>query len=78
MQLSIKAPNDSISVASIINQVCEYNKALIFCPLANKKVTGGGTGVESDPISDSSTCERDIPYFKQLGINTIRPTMMLA
>jgi hypothetical protein len=33
---------------------------------------GGGTGVETDPISESSTCERDIPYFKQLGINTIR------
>jgi 1,3-beta-glucanosyltransferase GAS5 len=33
---------------------------------------GGGTGVESDPIANSTACERDIPYFTKLGINTIR------
>jgi len=33
---------------------------------------GGGTGVESDPISNSTACARDIPYFTKLGINTIR------
>jgi hypothetical protein len=33
---------------------------------------GGGTGVESDPIADSTSCNRDIPYFTKLGINTIR------
>ena len=35
-------------------------------------ITGGGTGVETDPISDAAACERDIPYFTQLGINTVR------
>ncbi|KAE8443875.1 beta-glucanosyltransferase [Mollisiaceae sp. DMI_Dod_QoI] len=33
---------------------------------------GGGTGVESDPISNSTACKRDIPYFTKLGINTVR------
>jgi len=33
---------------------------------------GGGTGVESDPIANATACERDIPYFTKLGINTIR------
>lgn len=33
---------------------------------------GGGTGVESDPIANATTCERDIPYFTKLGINAIR------
>lgn len=33
---------------------------------------GGGTGVETDPIANATACERDIPYFTQLGINTIR------
>ncbi|KAH9210008.1 glycoside hydrolase family 72 protein [Leptodontidium sp. 2 PMI_412] len=33
---------------------------------------GGGTGVESDPIANSTACTRDIPYFTKLGINTIR------
>ncbi|TAQ88847.1 hypothetical protein B7494_g2830 [Chlorociboria aeruginascens] len=33
---------------------------------------GGGTGTTSDPIADSDGCARDIPYFTQLGINTIR------
>ncbi|KAH7391655.1 glycoside hydrolase family 72 protein [Cadophora sp. MPI-SDFR-AT-0126] len=33
---------------------------------------GGGTGVESDPIANSTACKRDIPYFTKLGINTIR------
>lgn len=34
--------------------------------------TGSGSTGESDPLATASTCERDIPYFKQLGINTIR------
>ena len=36
------------------------------------KTAGGGTGVESDPIANSTACERDIPYFTKLGINAIR------
>jgi hypothetical protein len=36
------------------------------------KPPGGGTGTVSDPIADATSCERDIPYFTKLGINTIR------
>ncbi|RDW88963.1 putative GEL1 protein-1 [Coleophoma cylindrospora] len=33
---------------------------------------GGGTGTTTDPISDATTCKRDVQYFSELGINTIR------
>lgn len=32
----------------------------------------GGSSQATDPLADSTTCERDIPYFQQLGLNTIR------
>lgn len=32
----------------------------------------GGSSLLFDPLSDSTTCERDIKVFKDLGINTIR------
>lgn len=32
----------------------------------------GGSSGASDPLSDYSTCSRDIPYFQKLGVNTIR------
>lgn len=32
----------------------------------------GGSSKLFDPLSSPDTCKRDIPYFKQLGINTIR------
>ncbi|EME47200.1 glycoside hydrolase family 72 protein [Dothistroma septosporum NZE10] len=32
----------------------------------------GGSSDVTDPLADYSTCSRDIPYFKQLGLNTIR------
>ncbi|KAI9711637.1 MAG: beta-glucanosyltransferase [Chrysothrix sp. TS-e1954] len=32
----------------------------------------GGPSNPVDPIADISTCKRDIKYFKQLGLNTIR------
>lgn len=32
----------------------------------------GGSSNLFDPLSDPKTCERDIKYFKELGINTIR------
>lgn len=32
----------------------------------------GGSSTASDPLSDTTTCKRDIEYFKELGINTIR------
>jgi len=32
----------------------------------------GGSSASSDPIADAAGCSRDLPYFQQLGINTIR------
>jgi len=32
----------------------------------------GGSSKLEDPIADEATCTRDITYFKQLGINTVR------
>lgn len=32
----------------------------------------GGSSNAQDPIADSQTCLRDLEYFKQLGINTLR------
>jgi len=32
----------------------------------------GGSSKLVDPIADETTCTRDIAYFKQLGINTVR------
>lgn len=32
----------------------------------------GGSSKLYDPLSDPEVCERDIEYFKQLGVNTIR------
>lgn len=32
----------------------------------------GGSSLLFDPLADSTTCERDIKYFKELGINTVR------
>jgi len=32
----------------------------------------GGSSKVSDPLADEAGCTRDIEYFKQLGINTVR------
>ncbi|ODV80320.1 glycoside hydrolase family 72 protein [Suhomyces tanzawaensis NRRL Y-17324] len=32
----------------------------------------GGSSKLTDPLADTSICERDIKYFKDLGINTVR------
>jgi len=32
----------------------------------------GGASKVSDPLADTDNCKRDIPYFKELGINTVR------
>lgn len=32
----------------------------------------GGSSSATDPIADATACQRDITYFQQLGINTIR------
>ena len=32
----------------------------------------GGSSNVADPLADPATCNRDIPTFKQLGLNTIR------
>lgn len=32
----------------------------------------GGSSQVTDPLANEATCTRDIAYFKQLGINTIR------
>ncbi|KAI3403581.2 gel1 [Candida oxycetoniae] len=32
----------------------------------------GGSSELEDPLADTSVCERDIPYFQDLGLNTIR------
>lgn len=32
----------------------------------------GGSSQTTDPLADYDTCSRDIPYFKKLGLNTIR------
>ncbi|BFZ58070.1 1,3-beta-glucanosyltransferase [Savitreella phatthalungensis] len=41
-----------------------YIKGIAYQP-------GGSSGTQ-DPLASQSTCDRDIPYFQQLGINTIR------
>lgn len=35
----------------------------------------GGQSNLVDPLGNSRICKRDIPYFKELGINTIRVCM---
>lgn len=32
----------------------------------------GGSSKVIDPIADIETCKRDVKYFKELGLNTIR------
>ena len=32
----------------------------------------GGSSNLTDPIADAETCKRDIPKFKELGLNTVR------
>lgn len=32
----------------------------------------GGSSNLTDPLADAALCDRDIPYFKDLGLNTIR------
>jgi hypothetical protein len=32
----------------------------------------GGASANKDPLADPTTCKRDIPHFKDLGINTVR------
>jgi hypothetical protein len=32
----------------------------------------GGSSNVTDPLADPATCQRDVPYFKQLGVNIIR------
>jgi hypothetical protein len=39
---------------------------------ATDNSTGNGIGTPLDPIANAAGCARDIPYFTQLGINTIR------
>jgi hypothetical protein len=33
---------------------------------------GGNSNDLKDPIADSKSCKRDVKYFKELGINTVR------
>jgi 1,3-beta-glucanosyltransferase GAS5 len=68
----IKAQTDSIFEAWIINQVRKHFRTASQISSLIFRITGGGTGVESDPIANLTACERDIPYFTKLGINTIR------
>ena len=32
----------------------------------------GGSSELEDPLADTNVCERDVKYFQELGINTIR------
>lgn len=36
----------------------------------------GGSSGTSDPLADTSTCQRDIDEFKKLGVNTVRVYMV--
>ena len=40
--------------------------------LSTNRNTGGGIGTGADPLENGANCTRDIPYFTDLGINTIR------
>jgi len=72
MQHFIKVQPDSTFEEWIINQVGKHLRTSSQISSLTSKILGGGTGVESDPIANSTACERDIPYFTKLGINTIR------
>jgi 1,3-beta-glucanosyltransferase GAS5 len=66
--LSLQTASGFTSVALTTNLVCVFfilNSLLTFGYL-------GGSSLLADPIANLTGCQRDIQYFKQLGINTVR------
>lgn len=77
-----------LSIFSIITAVITTTKAITPITVKNNALYVGNTderfyirGVDyqpggssnlTDPLSDPEICKRDIPYFKDLGLNTIR------
>lgn len=64
----VHAANQDVYIAFWAGSTRFYIRGVDYQP--------GGSSDMSDPLADSSTCERDIAEFKKLGVNTVRVYMV--